>query len=60
MVSKSRGKKIKGLGAKSVSPKKAKDIRGGKYDAFAKIGDIKGESQESSHKDWIEILNYSH
>lgn len=29
------------------------------FDTFAKIGDIKGESQDSKHKDEIEVLSYS-
>jgi type VI secretion system secreted protein Hcp len=28
-------------------------------DIFAKVGDIKGESQDSKHKDEIEVLSYS-
>ena len=28
-------------------------------DIFAKIGDIKGESLDSKHKDEIEVLSYS-
>ena len=28
-------------------------------DIFAKIGDIKGESQDSKHKDWIEVSSFS-
>ena len=28
-------------------------------DIFIKIGDIKGESQDDKHKDWIEVLSYS-
>lgn len=28
-------------------------------DIFAKIGDIKGESQDTRHKDWIEISSFS-
>jgi type VI secretion system (T6SS) effector Hcp len=28
-------------------------------DIFAKIGDIKGESSDSKHKDEIEVLSYS-
>ncbi len=58
MVSKSRGKNVKGLRAKAVSPKKAKDIRGGAYDSFLKIDGIRGESADSNHKDWIEVLGY--
>src|SRR6267143_242352 len=29
------------------------------FDAFAKIGDIKGESLDDKHKDWIEVLSFS-
>ena len=28
-------------------------------DIFAKIGDIKGESQDEKHRDWIEVLSFS-
>lgn len=28
-------------------------------DIFIKIGDIKGESTDDKHKDWIEVLSYS-
>ena len=30
------------------------------FDAFLKIETIPGESTDSKHKDWIEILSYSH
>jgi type VI secretion system secreted protein Hcp len=30
------------------------------YDAFLKIDGIPGESLDDKHKDWIEILSYSH
>lgn len=30
------------------------------FDAFLKIDGIAGESTDSKHKDWIEILSYSH
>jgi len=30
------------------------------FDAFLKIDGIPGESTDSKHKDWIEILSYSH
>jgi len=30
------------------------------FDAFLKIDGIKGESTDSNHKDWIEILAYHH
>lgn len=28
--------------------------------AYLKIGDIKGESQDAKHKEWIEVLSFSH
>lgn len=28
-------------------------------DAFIKIGDLKGESQDSKHKDWIDVLSWN-
>ncbi len=30
------------------------------FDAFLKIDGVPGESTDSAHKDWIEILSYSH
>jgi hypothetical protein len=30
-------------------------IVGGAYNSFVNIGDIKGESMDEKHKDWIEI-----
>ncbi|MCB9897640.1 MAG: type VI secretion system tube protein Hcp [Planctomycetes bacterium] len=30
------------------------------FDAFLKIDGVPGESTDSSHKDWIEILSFSH
>ena len=29
------------------------------FDAFLKIDGIPGESTDSKHKDWIEVLSYS-
>jgi type VI protein secretion system component Hcp len=46
-------KKLKNLNVK------AKDVRGGAYDTFMKLGDIQGESVDSGHKDWIEIMSYT-
>ncbi len=28
------------------------------FDAFIQLGDIKGESNDDKHKDWIEVLSY--
>jgi type VI protein secretion system component Hcp len=33
---------------------------GGAFNAFVNFGDIKGESTDKDHKDWIEILSYDH
>jgi type VI secretion system secreted protein Hcp len=30
------------------------------HDAYLQIDGVKGESQEDGHKDWIEVLSYSH
>ena len=30
------------------------------FDAFMKVEGVKGESQDDKHKDWIEILSFSH
>ena len=30
------------------------------FDAFLKIDGIPGESSDDKHKDWIEILSFSH
>jgi hypothetical protein len=35
-------------------------VSAGKFNGFANFGDIKGESTDKDHKDWIEILSYSH
>ncbi|HEY6930255.1 MAG TPA: type VI secretion system tube protein Hcp [Thermoanaerobaculia bacterium] len=46
-------KKLKNLDVK------AKDVRGGGYSTYMNFGDIKGESQDSGYKDWIEIMSYT-
>ncbi len=35
-------------------------VTGGMFDAYLQIDGIKGESQEDKHKDWIEVLSFSH
>jgi type VI secretion system secreted protein Hcp len=30
------------------------------FDSFLKIGEVPGESTDDKHKDWIEILSFSH
>ena len=34
------------------------NVSAGKSDSFLTLGDIKGESTDKGHKDWIEILSY--
>ncbi|HEX7251725.1 MAG TPA: type VI secretion system tube protein Hcp [Thermoanaerobaculia bacterium] len=46
-------KKLKNLDVK------AKGVRGGGVDIFMKIDGASGESQDSGHKDWIEIMAYT-
>ena len=35
-------------------------VSAGAFNGFANFGDIKGESTDKDHKDWIQILDYSH
>ena len=46
-------KKLKNLNVK------AKDVRGGAFSTYMSYGDIKGESQDSGHERWIEIMSYT-
>jgi len=38
-----------------LTEKELTQVTGGAADTFAKLGDIKGESIDDKHKDWIEI-----
>jgi hypothetical protein len=58
MVAKKAGKKVKTLPTKALSSKKAGTVKGG--DMWSAIGDIKGESIDSNHKDWVTVLKYDH
>jgi hypothetical protein len=42
-----KGKVVRDL---PLEPKKASDVKGG---AILKFGDIKGESTDKDHKDWV-------
>jgi hypothetical protein len=48
-TSKKGTKRIKDLSAKN------KGIQAGSFNSFVNFGDIKGESTDKDHKDWIEI-----
>jgi hypothetical protein len=39
-----------------LSEEQLEQVAGGAADVFAKLGDIKGESLDSKHKDEIELL----
>ena len=41
-----------------LKPDQATDIKGGGI--FDKIGDIKGESTDTGHKDYVYILKFDH
>jgi hypothetical protein len=32
---------------------------GGAFDAFANFGDIKGESTDKDHKDWVTLISWT-
>lgn len=44
-------KRIKDLSVKSRS------VRGGSFNGFVNFGDIKGESKDKDHKDWITMVS---
>jgi hypothetical protein len=58
MAAKKTGRKVKTLPTKLLPPKKAGTVKGG--DMWSAIGDIKGESTDSNHKDWSVTLKYDH
>lgn len=35
-------------------------VSAGEFNRFVNFGDIKGESTEKDHKDWVTILDYHH
>lgn len=35
-------------------------VVGAAFDALTSIGDIRGESTEKGHKDWVLLLDYHH
>ena len=46
--------------SEELNPSEQEKVSGGAFDGYLSIDGIKGESQESNHKDWIEILSYNH
>jgi hypothetical protein len=43
-----------------LSKEDLEKVQGGAFNAFATFGDIKGESTDKDHKDWVTILKYDH
>ncbi len=46
--------------AHEVSDKELSDVAGGAFNAFINFGDIKGESTDKDHKDWVQLLSFGH
>lgn len=57
---KSAGKKSGGLSDLSPKAGRTQAVKGGAFNAFANFGDIKGESTDKDHKEWVSILTYDH
>jgi hypothetical protein len=56
MASRKAKKAVKRVKDLPMAKARAKEVRGGAWNTFAKLGDIKGESIDDGHKDWIEIM----
>jgi hypothetical protein len=54
------GKTRKTIRLADLTPLEAREerVRAGAFNAFANFGDIKGESTDKDHKDWVS-LSYS-
>jgi hypothetical protein len=46
--------------ANELTPEELGKVSAGAFNAFVNFGDIKGESTDKDHKDWIEVLSYNH
>jgi len=57
---KSGGKKTSPPTGRGLKAKKAAEVKGGAFNAFANFSDIKGESTDKDHKDWITVLRFDH
>jgi flagellar hook-length control protein FliK len=51
-----KGKPKRKASGRELSEEQLERVAGGAGDVFAKIGDIKGESLDSKHKDEIELI----
>ena len=46
--------------SEELSREELEKVAGGAFDGFANFGDIKGESTDKDHKDWVTILQFNH
>jgi len=53
MEKKETGKSSGKRAAKDLPPRKGQDVGGGAFNAFVNFGDIKGESTDKDHRDWV-------
>ena len=56
----SGGKKTSPLTGRGRKGKKAAEVKGGAFNAFANFRDITGETTDKDHKSWISVLRYDH
>ena len=49
-------KSLSDLPAATPTSEEAEGVKGGAFNAFVNFGDIKGESTDKDHKDWVSIL----
>jgi hypothetical protein len=46
--------------ANELTPEELGKVTAGTFDGFLSFGDIKGESTDKDHKDWIQVLSFRH
>jgi hypothetical protein len=55
---KSGGKKTSSQTGRGLKAKKAAEVKGGAFNAFANFRDITGETTDKDHTDWISLLSH--
>jgi Type VI secretion system effector, Hcp len=46
--------------ANELTPEELGKVSAGTFNGFLSFGDIKGESTDKDHKDWIEVSSFQH
>jgi hypothetical protein len=46
--------------ANELTPEELGKVSAGAFNGFLNFGDIKGESTDKDHKDWIQVLSFRH